>query len=379
MRYNINNVYQRMLKFAGVVLSLFLSFPMLNAQEMEIVDVTALTQLTTGKDTKQMLVLTKDFVASERGAGLLNRLNACVESANNEQLSQSARKAQEYANGKSPADEADKYYDELIAYLDKDFAKGYMSRDEYEKKKAEIENRRKEFKKELAKEMKQMSEMMGKVADIADKPKMKDTPKELLNDLIRNSVGGKTWRHATSMGKGIVMVSDGNALEYSWGVMNVIDTPIFPEQYQVYAWDADSELIILENDSQQRGLFRYDGTELIAFNDNEMWLDLGHPIVNTGKEFQALDHDGKLMFAYPEIRSFEKYWTVKGDNVKWGVVDNNGEVLVPIKYCGIFDADSNGKHYIGGFITSGSNDMDLYDPETWQMVGKRINQKVILK
>lgn len=360
---------------------LFLSFSSIStyAQEVEIYDVTSLTQHITGKDTKQQIALTKGFVESNRGSELVEQMNTALINAENMRLNESAKKAQSYMDGDGPMAELDKYYDQLQSFIDKDLANGDISQNEYKKQKAELDKMRNDAKKGLAKEMKNMSKLMGDMEKMTSGSKMASDPKVLLNDLTRYAVGGKTWKYISYMGKGLVKVSDGNSLEYSWGVMNVIGSEIFPQKYQIYDFNAANEVIILENDRQQRGLFRYDGSEVIAFNDKEMWLDLGHPVVNEGDCYRVLDGSGNLMFSYPEVRSFGKYWTVKGSNVKWGVVDDHGNVLVPIKYRGIFDAENNGKYYIGGYVETGSNDMDLYDPETWQMVGKRINQKFVMK
>ncbi len=73
----------------------------------------------------------------------------------------------------------------------------------------------------------------------------------------------------------------------------------------------------------------------------------------------------------PEIHGNKTYWTVRNKEKKWGVVDNNNTVLVPLKYLSVENYSSDDMRYVAGYISYEDDDADLYDPKTWKLVGKK--------
>ena len=91
---------------------------------------------------------------------------------------------------------------------------------------------------------------------------------------------------------------------------------------------------------------------------------------------KVLDKNGKTLFSYRKIESPEGFWTVKNKDFEWGVVADDGTVLIPLKYACIWKIENT--DYVGGYYRADGYDCDLYDNKTWQLVGKRIKGKYII-
>lgn len=360
----------------------------LGAQEVAdvvIVDITELTQyLSEGsKDkTSQRLAFAKTFAESERGADMLQRLDLCIQRAGNAMLNQGAKKAQETFTDNNAKNFVDEMYDRNLADYEKWYKAGDISKEEFEQLKAENEEMRAEVLKGVLKEMNSMKGIAKALEGTTsgENSEMPEDPRSLINDLKRYAIGGKAWRYVHALGRGTVKVTDKEGYEDLWGVMNLLDREIFPQQYDIRDYNPKRNFIILKKKGQY-GMFRYSGENIIPFSNNEMWEDalMEYPIRVTPQGYQALNENGKVMFTYPYIVGENGCWTVRNKEKKWGAVGNDGTILIPIKYNKIFPADGdNGEKYMGGYTTPGTDDMDLYDLKTKQMVGKRINGKIIL-
>lgn len=63
-------------------------------------------------------------------------------------------------------------------------------------------------------------------------------------------------------------------------------------------------------------------------------------------------------------------WEVQYKPLQWGVVADDGTVLIPLRYGMIWKIKNT--DYVGAFYKQESLDCDLYDSKTWELVGKRI-------
>ena len=355
-------------------------------EDVVIVDVTELTQyLSEGNNDKtpQKLAFAKTFAESERGADLLQRLDLCIQRAGNAMLNQGSKKAQETFTDDNAKKAVDEMYDNYLAFDEKEYKEGDISKEEFERRKANNEKMRAEVLKSLLKDMSGWQEMAQKIDGFTsgENSEMPEDPQHLLNDLKRYAIGGKMWHYINALGRGTVSITDHEGYEEYWGVMNLLDREIFPQQYDVRDNNPERNFIILKKNGQY-GMFRYTGESIIPFSKNEMWEDhyMQYPIRVTSQGYQALDENGKVVFTYPYIEGEKGFWTVHNNAKKWGAVDKNGTILIPIKYEGIFPADGdNGQKYMGGYTTPGTDDMDLYDPKTWKMVGRRVKGKIVLQ
>lgn len=355
--------------------------------DVVIVEVTALTQYLSKDEkdkTPQHLAFSKSFAESERGRDLLQRLDLCIQRAGNALMNKGAKKAKDtFKNNSATDDEVDKMYDIYLKDIEDAYKNKAIDETEYKRRVKQNESMRAELKKKMRGLQASWAEMAEKIEGITggDNSEMPEDPQRLMHELKRIAIGSKTWHYIQDLGRGTVAVTDKEGYEHYWGVMNILDTKIFPEEYNVHSFSAERNLIVLEKENKQRGLYRYNGECIVPFNSKEMWLDaiMNYPIVVTPNGYQALDENGKVLFTYPEIYGESGQWVVKGKDKKWGVVAQDGSIRIPLKYLKIFPATGDdGTRYLGGFTTPGSDDMDLYDMTTWQMVGKRVNGKIKL-
>lgn len=71
-----------------------------------------------------------------------------------------------------------------------------------------------------------------------------------------------------------------------------------------------------------------------------------------------------------------KYWVVSDGKNRWGAVDKDNKVLIPLKYSYIFDIveDKTHREFVAGELDTHD---ELYDPETMEHVANRVNGKII--
>ena len=71
-----------------------------------------------------------------------------------------------------------------------------------------------------------------------------------------------------------------------------------------------------------------------------------------------------------------KYWVVSHGKNRWGAVDKDNKVLIPLKYSYIFAVvdDKTHREFEAGELDSHD---ELYDPETMEHVANRVNGKII--
>ena len=369
-----------MKKFFVVFLLLTL-LQSLYAQEMEIIEVTHLVQYVKGDKNPHHVAVAKSFAESVRGRDLLERVKLCNERALNYQVHQETVEGQEKMKEYDPYAEIDRMYDEYLSYDKEYLDAGSISAEEYEKRKAKNMETRAKIKKNMAKEVQGIYNMVDAIASGTSDNEMPENPAELLKDLYRYVAGGQSYWYIEDLGNGLLAVTQDQGYEHKWGVINLFDKEIFPQQYSIIDHYAEKSIMVLEKENGQRGLFRYNGECVIQFQNNELWIDSGmhYPVMATSTGFRALDTNGKLMFSYPEIRGEEGYWKVKNKDKKWGVVANDGTVLVPVKYATLWPVDGGTRErYVGAYYKIGEDDCDLYDPKIWKLVGKRVSGKIII-
>lgn len=369
------------MKYLKLILLLFILLPgMANAQEMEIIDVTYLVQYVQGDKNPHHVSVAKSFAKSDRGRDLLERVKLCNERSLNYQVHQETVEGQERAKDYDPYAEIDRMYDEYLAYDKKDLQSGYITAEEYAKREAKNMETRTEIKKNLAKDVQVINQMTDAIASGTSDNEMPENPATLLKDLYRYVAGGQSYWYIDDLGNGLLAVTQDQGYEHKWGVINLFDKEIFPQQYSIIRFTAENRLIVLEKENGQRGLFRYNGECVIQFQNNELWIDdnMHYPIMATPTGFRALDTNGKLMFSYPEIRGEDGYWKVRNKEKRWGVAANDGTVLIPLKYDDLgIDYGKNGTRYVSAYYF-GEDICDLYDSKTWELVGKRIKGKYIM-
>ena len=361
---------QRMKSFIFILIVMLA--PSLHAQEMEIVDVTHLVQYVKGDKNPHHVAVANSFAKSDRGRDLLERVKLCNDRALNFQVHQETTEGQEKIK-ESGHSEIDKIYDEYLAFDKKDLDAGRITAEEYEKRKAHYKELSDIVKKDV---MKSVGLMTNAIASAKADNEMPEDPEKLLNELYRYVAGGQSYWYIDDLGNGLLAVTHDQGYEHKWGVINLLDKEIFPQQYSIIDHSAKNSILVLEKENKQRGLFRYNGECVIQFQNNELWIDPGmdYPVMATSTGFRALDTNGKLMFSYPEIRGEIGFWRVRNKEKKWGVVANDGTVLIPVKYIGIDIYTKESIRYVAGYYSYQNDDADLYDPKTWNMIGKKASR-----
>ena len=66
------------------------------------------------------------------------------------------------------------------------------------------------------------------------------------------------------------------------------------------------------------------------------------------------------MAQYQKIAYFDNLWIVKKDN-KWGAIDDNGFVVIPLKYKNATFFKKDDKTMFRFFVEGGENIYDIYD------------------
>ena len=365
------------------ILVLLLLSGQLRAQEAVIEDVSYLVQYIKGdtEGTQYSVALSKSFTQSEHGRELLQRVHDYSELAMNHVARNSMVNGLEQAKKGAFAEILENYEKNLAA--NKQFlAEGNISKEEFEKRKAQNEERRAAAEKqmqELIKAAKGQSDDM--LNDIPDTP-MPDDTEALLKELYRYAVGGKAYKHIVNMGKGLLNVSNEENGAASWGIINLLDNKLFDEKYYASpSYSRKHDLFVLKNAQGQYGLFHYNGTPVIAFQKNELVIEhsmncLVQYNANNGSA-TVLDLQGNPRFTYQTLRAVGgKYWDAKDSNNRWGAVDKDNNVLIPLKYSYIFDIveDKTNRDFIAGELDTHD---ELYDSETLEHVADRVNGKII--
>lgn len=353
------------------------------AQEAVIEDVSFLVQYITRdtEGTRYSVALSKSFTQSEHGRELLRRVHDYSELAMNHMARKNMVNGLEQAK-KSAYAEIFEVYEKNLAANKQFLAEGNITKEEFEKRKAQNEERRAAAEKqmqELIKAAKGQSDDL--LNDIPDTP-MPDDTEALLNELYRYAVGGKAYKHIVNMGKGLLNVSNEENGAASWGIINLLDNKLFEEKYYASpSYSGKHELFVLKNAQGQYGLFHYNGTPVIAFQKHELVIEhsmdcLVQYNVNNGSQ-TVLDLQGNPRFTYQTLRAVDgRYWDAKNSNNRWGAVDKDNNVLIPFKYNYIFGVVERETHreFIAGELDTHD---ELYDFETLEHVANRVNRKII--
>lgn len=368
------------MKYLKLILLLFILLPgMANAQEMVIEDITFLVRYVTGDNERHHVAVTKSFAESDHGSELMKRVRDYENRAVDYNVHQDAVKGQEKMkeNGSS---EIDKMYDEYLAFDKKDLDAGRITTEEYEKRKAHYNELKVKVKKDVVESIKEMSNAMVKYTS----GEMPDDAEELLKDLYKYAVGGKSFRHITDLGKGLVNVSDGIGDGPSWGIINLFDTQLFEQKYySVRSRYPERDIFVLRNAQNQYGLFHYNGTPVMPMQKNEIWIDpeMATLLMFSNRGITVLDFEGTPRFTYVKLNCIcGKYWAALNSNGSWGLVDKDNKVLLPFKYVNVnWTSGNHGKVMITAYTTAGENDRaDLFDPDTMEHIGKIINGRTVM-
>ena len=357
------------------------------AQEMVIEDVSYLVEYIKGdtEGTQYLVALSKSFTQSEHGRELLRRVHDYSELAMNHMARKNTVNGLEQAKESAYAGIFEAYEKNLAA--NKQFlAEGHITKEEFEKRKAQNEERRAAAEKQMQEQLKNTKALLGDMLNnIPDTP-MPDDTEALLNELYRYAVGGKAYKFIVNMGKGLLNVSDESSNTASWGIINLLDNKLFDEKYYASpSYSRKHELFVLKNAQGQYGLFRYNGTPVIAFQKHELVIEhsmdcLVQYNANNGNQ-TVLDLQGNPRFTHNTLRAIGgKYWVVSDGKNRWGAVDKDNKVLIPLKYSYIFavDEDKTNREFIAGEMPDYSHD-ELYDPETMEHVANRVDGKIIYK
>ena len=368
------------MKYLKLILLLFILLPgMANAQEMVIEDITFLVRYVTGDNERHHVAVTKSFAESDHGSELMERVRDYENRAVDYEVHQDAVKGQEKIkeNGSS---EIDKMYDEYLAFDKKDLDAGHITTEEYEKRKAHFNELKVKVKKDVVESIKEITNAMVKYTS----GEMPDDAEELLKDLYKYAVGGKSFRHITDLGKGLVNVSDGIGDGPSWGIINLFDTQLFEQKYySVRSRYPERDIFVLRNAQNQYGLFHYNGTPVMPMQKNEIWIDpeMATLLMFSNRGITVLDFEGNPRFTYVKLNCIcGKYWAALNSNGSWGLVDKDNKVLLPFKYVDVnWTSGNHGKVMITAYTTAGENDRaDLFDPDTMEHIGKIINGRTVM-
>lgn len=353
------------------------------AQEAVIEDVSYLVQYIKGdtEGTRYSVALSKSFTQSEHGRELLRRVHDYSELAMNHMVRKSTVNGLEQAKESAYA-EIFEVYEKNLAANKQFLAEGHITKEEFEKRKAQNEERRAALEKQMQEQLKDTKELLGDMLNnIPDTP-MPDDTEALLNELYRYAVGGKAYKFIVNMGKGLLNVSDELSGTASWGIINLLDNKLFDEKYYASpSYSRKHELFVLKNAQGQYGLFHYNGTPVIAFQKNELVIEhsmdcLVQYNVNNGSQ-TVLDLQGNPRFTYQTLRAIDgRYWDAKNSNNRWGAVDKDNNVLIPFKYNYIFGVveDKTNREFVAGELDTHD---ELYDFETLEHVANRVNRKII--
>lgn len=372
------------MKYLKLILLLFILLPgMANAQEMVIEDITFLVRYVTGDNERHHVAVTKSFAESDHGSELMERVRDYENRAVDYNVHQDAVKGQEKMKEYDPYAELDRIYDEWLG-LDKDLLdKGHITKEEFEKRKARNMENRAEAKKSMRREVESIKEMSNAMVKYTS-GEMPDDAEELLKDLYKYAVGGKSFRHITDLGKGLVNVSDGIGDGPSWGIINLFDTQLFEQKYySVRSRYPERDIFVLRNAQNQYGLFHYNGTPVMPMQKNEIWIDpeMATLLMFSNRGITVLDFEGNPRFTYVKLNCIcGKYWAALNSNGSWGLVDKDNKVLLPFKYVNVnWTSGNHGKVMITAYTTAGENDRaDLFDPDTMEHIGKIINGRTVM-
>ncbi|MCQ2268968.1 MAG: hypothetical protein MJZ83_08885 [Bacteroidaceae bacterium] len=366
-----------------LILALLLLTGQSKAQEAVIEDVSFLVQYIKGdtEGTRYSVALSKSFTQSEHGRELLKRVHDYSELAMNHMARKNTVNGLEQAKESAYA-EIFEVYEKNLAANKQFLAEGHITKEEFEKRKAQNEERRAALEKQMQEQLKDTKELLGGMLNnIPDTP-MPDDTEALLNELYRYAVGGKAYKFIVNMGKGLLNVSDELSGTASWGIINLLDNKLFEEKYYASpSYSGKHELFVLKNAQGQYGLFHYNGTPVIAFQKHELVIEhsmdcLVQYNVNNGSQ-TVLDLQGNPRFTYQTLRAVDgRYWDAKNSNNRWGAVDKDNNVLIPFKYNYIFGVVERETHreFIAGELDTHD---ELYDFETLEHVANRVNRKII--
>lgn len=344
----------------------------LYAQRMTVVDITNIMQYVNDDSLTYQVAVSESFANSERGQKLLSRVKKCELCA----AKNIGIRIQEKLNAHDFGADVDNKLNSIIADLQKAKDQGMISAEDFAKYKAENEKMFGETKDAVTEEQKKSRENPVKNLYSEAELKMPEDPEALVKELCRYAVGGRYYREVKGMGKGMACVTNGRPNDYTWGVINLFDQEIFPQQYSLHGYTATNDLLVLEKEGGQYGLFHYNGECVIPFQENRMEIQNYHAVMHTSSGDKVIDNNGKTLFCYRTVYVREGMWEVLNKPLQWGVVADDGTVLIPLKYGMIWRIEDT--DYVGGFYSQKSWDCDLYDSKTWELVGKRIQGEYIM-
>ena len=344
----------------------------LYAQRMTVVDITNIMQYVNDDSLTYQVAVSESFANSERGQELLSRVKKCELCA----AKNIGIRIQEKLNAHDYGADVDNKLNSIIADLQNAKDQGMISAEDFAKYKAEYEKILGDTKDAVTEQQKENRKNPVKNQYSEAELKMPEDPEALVKELCRYAVGGQYYRKVKGMGKGMACVTSGNPNDYTWGVINLFNQEIFPQKYLLRGYTATNDLLVLENENFQYGLFRYNGECVIPFQENSMEVQNYHAVMHTSSGDKVLDKNGKTLFSYRTVYVREGMWEVLNKPLQWGVVADDGTVLIPLKYGMIWKIEDT--DYVGGFYRQDSYDCDLYDSKTWELVGKRIRGNYIM-
>ena len=346
----------------------------LYAQRMTVVDITNIMQYVNDDSLTYQVAISESFANSDQGRDLLERVKKCEMCA----AKNIGIRIQERLNAHDFGADVDDKLNSIIADLQQAKDQGMISAEDFAKYKAENEKMFGETKDAVTEEQKKSRENPVKNLYSEAELKMPEDPEALVKELCRYAVGGQYYREVRGMGKGMACVTNGKPNDYTWGVINLFNQEIFPQKYLLRGFTATNDLLVLEKEGAQYGLFHYNGECVIPFQKNEMKIQLYHALMHTPSGDKVIDKNGKTLFSYPKIIARDGMWEVQHKPFNWGVVADDGTVLIPLKYGMIWKWELEGTEYVGAFYKQDSFDCDLYDSKTWELVGKRIQGEFIM-
>lgn len=346
----------------------------LYAQRMTVVDITNIMQYVNDDSLTYQVAVSESFANSDHGRELLKRVERCELCAAKNNGIRTVEKINAHDYGK----DVDKKLNSTIADLQQAKDQGMISAEDFAKYKAEYEKLFGDMKDAVTEQKREYQRNPAKNLYSEAELKMPEDPDALVKELFRYAAGGQYYREVRGMGKGMACVTNGKPNDYTWGVINLFNQEIFPQKYLLRGYTATNDLLVLEKEGAQYGLFHYNGECVIPFQKNEMQIKNYHALMHTSSGDKVIDKNGKTLFSYPIIIARDGMWEVQYKPFNWGVVADDGTILIPLKYGMIWKWELEGTEYVGAFYKQDSFDCDLYDPKTWELVGKHIRGEIIM-
>lgn len=246
---------------------------------------------------------------------------------------------------------------------------------------------------ELKEQLKEVERMRGEYNNHADNEVTEYTydPKEILRKLTAIAVGKRAFTDHRDIGNGLFAVKTGacygpldpdafnrvktpESSEYTWGAIDYEGNVIIQPRYGGFGncWP-DADFIYLstkdKNGTVHYGALGYDNRVRIPFiYDYDEAIDIEHGkcvmCKNDMLGIVTLDNQPVLPFEYKKIKGWDRnVWLVSKDGKNFGIMDDNLKIVIPMKYCNIWDEHDNHLE-----MQRFDNQIDVYDLKTFKFL-----------